>query len=571
MNRSCIYRVVPILYFIVVCSLGVWKLTDLAKIYSATYDEPYYCISVCNWWLHGTLTDQGELSKAIGVEGVMGRFSTKGVAQSAVKLQALPGLLFMEATGKRQWIENPLANMESLLTTLRISSLWFWIASLAALQFWCTKRHGKAAAAFATTCYAFGPNLMGFSALFTPELPMWATCMLCVMALMQYLDDPKFRWLLSTGIFAGLSFSMKFTGSLIPVMILPSLAISAFRHVIHESGESAGRAIIAFRFAKRMAAIYAILGVTFVLTNLAITGFATEPLSMLSESGADLEKYAPGPLRPMVQTMMTWPFPVDFLSFLLQAKGVQAYTVGLAVIDHVPLRILDTPSIALFLFKCPLPIILAIFARAVIRPATNRHTYHLVLIVAVFYLLTWNLPKNSQYRYSLIVSPVVLMWLSSLCSNPAGKAIACVVALALAVETWQVHPGELSYFNKAVGGARNGRHFYIDSNLDWGQGLIQFRTMLERTPEFRDITLIHLVNPTHYGLDRFDIQIVTTWDFAKLSQTENITTKYVAVSTNLCQGIDGKLFAALRRSKPVAATEDYTIMIFETPDLANPG
>nr|MBP7017669.1 hypothetical protein [Smithella sp.] len=64
------------------------------------------------------------------------------------------------------------------------------------------------------------------------------------------------------------------------------------------------------------------------------------------------------------------------------------------------------------------------------------------------------------------------------------------------------YPNYLSYFNIAAGGSRNGSHWLMDSNLDWGQSLPALKKYMDKN----NIDKIKLgyfgrVDPEIYGID----------------------------------------------------------------------
>ena len=58
----------------------------------------------------------------------------------------------------------------------------------------------------------------------------------------------------------------------------------------------------------------------------------------------------------------------------------------------------------------------------------------------------------------------------------------CVVAVSVlvVVSSWNIRPHYLAYFNRLVGGPRQGYRHLVDSSLDWGQDLPGLRDWLER-------------------------------------------------------------------------------------------
>jgi len=89
-------------------------------------------------------------------------------------------------------------------------------------------------------------------------------------------------------------------------------------------------------------------------------------------------------------------------------------------------------------------------------------------------------------RYDLPILPFLFVGIARV-AHPAALAwmgragrVAIGVALAwMVVGTLRVHPHELSYFNEIAGGPRGGARHLLDSNIDWGQDLLELRRVLD--------------------------------------------------------------------------------------------
>lgn len=66
-----------------------------------------------------------------------------------------------------------------------------------------------------------------------------------------------------------------------------------------------------------------------------------------------------------------------------------------------------------------------------------------------------------------------------------------------------VHPHSMSYFNEAAGGPARGHRHLVDSNIDWGQDLLDLKRWLDRHPEAQPLGLayFHFLDPTLFGID----------------------------------------------------------------------
>jgi hypothetical protein len=79
-----------------------------------------------------------------------------------------------------------------------------------------------------------------------------------------------------------------------------------------------------------------------------------------------------------------------------------------------------------------------------------------------------------------------------------GRIAAAALLVWMAFAAFSIAPDQLSYFNEAAGGPRNGPHWLDDSNVDWGQGLKQLKEYMKDRP-FR-FAYFGSFPPTAYGL-----------------------------------------------------------------------
>jgi hypothetical protein len=81
------------------------------------------------------------------------------------------------------------------------------------------------------------------------------------------------------------------------------------------------------------------------------------------------------------------------------------------------------------------------------------------------------------------------------------RGAVCALCAWQVVEFASIWPDHLSYFNQSVGGYRGGTAWLDDSNVDWGQGLIELREYLQAHP-IEDYRLCYFgnFNPKAYGV-----------------------------------------------------------------------
>lgn len=161
-----------------------------------------------------------------------------------------------------------------------------------------------------------------------------------------------------------------------------------------------------------------------------------------------------------------------------------------------------------WMVKTPLPTLLLFAAAAAAMARGVRAPFREELFLAVpalgFFVVTSAFSAPIGIRYLLPVYPLMFVFTARLAAV-ASSWLACVAAgLLLAwtvAEYASISPDHLSYFNQLAGGPRGGIEWLDDSNVDWGQGLIQLRDYLRSQPEesFR-FCYFGTFDPGYYGI-----------------------------------------------------------------------
>ena len=169
------------------------------------------------------------------------------------------------------------------------------------------------------------------------------------------------------------------------------------------------------------------------------------------------------------------------------------------------------------LIKVPLPVWgLLLFAAAVAAswPAARRRVPEEIAWAApaavLLVLMSTMTGLDLGVRYLLPILPFLFVGIARL-AHPEVTArlgrpgvVAIGMALVwLAAGTLRVHPHELSYFNEAAGGPAGGARHLLDSNIDWGQDLLELRRVLHREGVAGSIGLAYFgaVDPALAGID----------------------------------------------------------------------
>ena len=171
-----------------------------------------------------------------------------------------------------------------------------------------------------------------------------------------------------------------------------------------------------------------------------------------------------------------------------------------------------------WLVKTPLPE-LAIIAAAIValafgvRGSWREESFVLLPLCALFAGYSLYAPPLGV-RYVIPCYPFLYV-LAGRLGMPAVLAIRGARALIVALAIWYVAefatiwPDHLPYFNQFAGGFRGGTVWLDDSNVDWGQGLIELREYLrEHAPSTRPaLCYFGSVDPRLYGIDARSVWI----------------------------------------------------------------
>jgi len=128
----------------------------------------------------------------------------------------------------------------------------------------------------------------------------------------------------------------------------------------------------------------------------------------------------------------------------------------------------------------------------------------LLVFFTVYWAMAINMTLNIGHRHILPTYPVFFvfasataLWLAGGTRRIAAFAVTAMLALH-ALDSAQARPFYLSYFQPLVRQAALGAHYFVDSSLDWGQGLPDLAAWLERKKRAGDASPVHL---TYFGAD----------------------------------------------------------------------
>ena len=396
------------------------------------------------------------------------------------------------------------------------------------IYWWGRELVGSAAALGALFFYAFDPAIIAHSALVTTDVGVTAFAILFLFTLWRYLHQPTRKHLIFCGLALGAVLGAKFSA----VFILPVAAIlmaAAIRWPLASDAVTGAAAEKSFakvgpnspcpcgsgrKYKKCHGA-----GATppkNVERSLRTHGLITAAgrfLAMCVIAGVAIEALYLFNSDPFLYITGLRKVNADHVA------GYQAYLHG-----DLALHFLSYFAVT-YLVKEPLATILLSIAGLVIllrRKSTPVMVkVFLLLTPVVFFLATTFLADDLGIRYIIPTLPFAYLLaglaLAALFQTRLlwARSVAAVLCLWMVVEAIGIYPDHLSYFNESAclleapsrigwdGGSACGPMWLDDSNVDWGQGLKQLKTWLDRHANGRPVHLTYFgfYPPEGYGLN----------------------------------------------------------------------
>ncbi|MFA6974170.1 MAG: glycosyltransferase family 39 protein [Parcubacteria group bacterium] len=494
---------------------------------------------------------------------------------------------------------------------------------------WTRELAGLTAGMLALILYAFDPNILGHNHFVTTDLGIAAFITFCFYYFLKFIKHPTWQNAALFGIFLGLMQLAKFSSVLtFPIFALIIFAYPVIK--IHSDKKYARLKSLSEYILKGSAAFIISLIIVYVVYYLNTYAmpqtklleimdhyFNPEDTRAINVFGRRLISWMNA--QPILMPLADYVFGVARV-FQRVAGGNVTYFIGevsnKGYLSYFPI---------VFLIKEPLPILFFIFFSlglgllATIKSLTHssRHFLagffrylrthvvefslllfilfyaavsiqgrlnigfrHLFPILPFIYILTAvtvaRFLKNKIYHHkkfaSITHNSPEAMTLSQQEAREKQKikifSVAFVVLVAyLILGTVFAYPYYMAYFNETVGGAKNGHHYVVDSNADWGQDLKRLVSFLDKHPEIGKIRLDYfgLADPQYYLEDKY-----LTWWSAKQPEAG-----WYAISTEFLQQSlfdktvpDAESYRWLKNKKPVDRAGTSILIYYVTPEEA---
>jgi hypothetical protein len=396
------------------------------------------------------------------------------------------------------------ANGERLFPLVKIARytnlLWSIFGALCVFA-WARRRFGDGGGLLALGCWCFEPSLVGHAAVMTPDLPATAMGVATVYALTRYLELPTLWRGLSVGLALGVALLTKLT-----MLLLIPICIVLLVHAALKRG-------LRWQSLLRHSLVAALLALVIVnagygfqrsFPRLGDVPFVSESFSgMPREVRATQGVHAAGN-----RFANTWlgsvrvPVPEDLLRGMdVQRRdfelGLRSYLDGVWQ-NHGFLRYY-VEGLAL---KVPLGLWAMFLVAGYVALRTRRTTPPgadlcvLVPPLAILAFVSSQTGFSHHVRYVLPLFPFVFVHIGRLVPwardalTKRGPVVALAAGAAFVSALGSV-PHGIGYFNALAGGVRGAPRHMLDSNLDWGQDLLELQAWLAEHPDPRPLHLAY--------------------------------------------------------------------------------
>jgi hypothetical protein len=217
-----------------------------------------------------------------------------------------------------------------------------------------------------------------------------------------------------------------------------------------------------------------------------------------------------------------------------------------------------------FLFKTPIPTIIAIVCALFVAFRTRRREPFLLIPAALYFLIAISSHVDLGIRHLLPVYPFLYILSGILAGRffiaAAAAALSCLVVFAPFDPMWGRH---ISYFNELAGGPTRGWKILSDSNIDWGQDLPRLHDWLAaHGAADKTINLVYFgtADPHYYGIRYADL--LKNDALVRPGYLAISVTRYSGAASNVFQTKEWQEFVDGRGAKLVGRA-GYSILIFE--------
>jgi len=468
----------------VACVLAV-EVTLAARKLSATWDEPYHLLAGIRYWQAGDFGINPEhppLAKLVAALPLLTMrlkvpFVGRNVGRPNCYIQGRALVFGNDA--------------DAILLRSRLAEAAFALVLMLLLLEAGYRMFGAGPAWIGAALALFEPNLLAHSALVTTDIGLACFFFAGVYALWRVAERPTAVRLVGCGVACGMAFAAKHSGViLIPTLILLAAVEIAFRF---KTATQDGSEVLA-REIRNWIAKLAVIGALslVVLWGLYRFRYAARPdgLALSPPLPTTLLGLSGHLSRPLVRIAAHFKLlPESYLYGLSDVLANNASPRVAFLLGHLYPHAFWYYFPLTFLIKSTLGfLVLLILALASLKAWSGesyRKAAYLLLPPAVFMGISLTSGINIGIRHVLPIYPFLILAAAAGAWELAKRHRAWAVAIAALigfhiVSSLHSLPNYLAYSNELCGGTSRTYRLLSDSNVDWGQGLIQARRYLER-------------------------------------------------------------------------------------------
>ncbi len=421
-------------------------------------------------------------------------------------LAAIPVIIVRPHTDYRTLVADNLPASFDAVRIARICGIFWSLIGAWAIYRWGHEVYGGGAGCLGIVLWCFDPNILAHASLATPDIPATVMGLLATFGFVSYLRAPSWGTACLAGILLGVAQLTKFTllslygiwpamwfiwwrGGGPRIVLAPCrwiqilqasllVAISIWVINLGYGFQGTGRFLNEHAFAsKTLGDAKALIGRWF--------GDVMVPLPLDYIAGID-EQQAGFELGQPSYLAGRWRDHGGWWYYYLFALSVKEPLGGLALVAW---------NIA------------SIFSRRTIRGRWRDEAMLWLPAVAILLAVSSQTGFSKHVRYALPALPFVFISTGKLAvhlrrgSRFRGALVSALLLWAVS-GSLSVYPHSLSYFNEAAGGPLHGHDYLLDSNIDWGQDLLELKRWFDLHPEAKPLGLAvySIVDPRHVGL-----------------------------------------------------------------------
>jgi hypothetical protein len=449
-----------------------------------------------------------------------------------------------KAAFAHEFMENNAKVYFELFTRARVWMPLFSIIGGLVVFFWSRALYGNLGGLLSLALWVLCPNVLAHTRLVTTDMGATSLGVLATFVFWLYLKRPSWWLAVFAGVCLGLAqltkFSLLILYGLLPVLVVLKLILepSARRMLLRLVAQLVLMVVLSVLV---IDVGYGFEGVGLPLGDFEFTcqtlTVPVPPGMARPHSPDDLLdgawQYRVNRFRRTPLASLPVPFPKHYLlgfdAQKLEAEGIPRKFLRKGppgpdgdVIDGYPVYLDGTLSqtswwyyyLLTLVYKVPEGTWLLVVGSLVVmalspssRASAFDETAVLIVPVLVLFVMSTLTNINLGLRYVLPIFPYVFISAGKLAPWSLGltrwgpriaASVGIVAALsATAAATFSIHPHYLAYFNLVSGGPSRGSRHLIDSNIDWGQDLVNLRKWLDRNAPGERIGLAYFgqINP----------------------------------------------------------------------------